>query len=206
MNKPLVVGLTGGIGSGKSSALREFKKRGCRILDLDAVAREQARKGGPAYAAVVKAFGKSILDPAGNIDRKALGRLVFSKPAQRRKLEAVTHPPILQEMSRTARNAKGVLVVDVPLLFEKGLEDRFDVTIAVTAPLETRVARVSRRDGLPAAQVRARARAQISDARRERLADVVLTNDRTPAAFRRAVAEYAAGLRLLQKGEQTVPK
>lgn len=187
-------------------ALAEFKKRGAETVDTDALARAQARKGGAAYRAIVRAFGRGILRADGEIDRAKLGGIVFSSPAARRRLERLTHPPILTEVKRRAALARGVLIVDVPLLFEGRHERRFDATIQVSAPLASRLARVARRDGITRAQALARSRAQLPDARREARADVVVRNDGTQSEFRRTIAAYAAGLKLLQKGEQTVPK
>lgn len=192
MNRPLFIGLTGGIGSGKSLALAELRRAGAEVIDLDEIARRQAKS--PALAARLKrAFGTS--------ERAAIAAQVFRHPAKRRKLEGLTHPPILREMRRRMRAAKGVVVVDVPLLFEGGLQGEFDATVTISASRSVRLKRLAAR-GLPRAQALARMRAQLSDARRERKADVVWRNDGSAADFKASVARYGRGLRLMQESPQ----
>lgn len=205
MKRPLIVGLTGGIGSGKSLALETLRRQGAEVLDLDALARQQARKGAPVFKKIVRAFGKDILAANGELDRKKLAAVVFKSPALRRKLERMTHPPILKELVRRKKQARGVLVVDVPLLFERGHQALFDATLVVSAPLSVRLARVAKRDAATRAQALARAKAQLTDARREALADVVVRNDGGRRAFVEKISEYGDAFRLLQQGEQTVP-
>jgi dephospho-CoA kinase len=195
-----VVGLTGGIGTGKSSALAEFERRGLATVSLDRIAREQARPGRAGHLAIVRAFGRGVLAPSGEIDRRALGARVFRDAAARRRLERATHPAILREMDRLVRRLKGVVVVDAPLLFEAGLKDRFDAVLLVACSPAEQVRRVSRRDRLPAAEARRRARAQWPLAAKRRLSDMTLDNDGTPAALRAKVREAAAGLALLYGG------
>ncbi len=190
--KALRVGLTGGIGAGKSTALREFARLGARTLSLDEVARRQARPGTAVHRALARAFGTA--------DRAALARRVFSDSRARRRLERLTHPPILREMRRWLSSASGVAVVDVPLLFEGGYQREFDVTLCVSASGAARLRRVLARDRASAAQARARMAAQMSDARRRRLADVVILNEGSPAAFRARVRQYHRGLDLLARG------
>ncbi len=192
-----VVGLTGGIGSGKSSALAEFERLGAATLSLDQIAREQARPGRGGYKAVLRAFGRVALGPNGLIDRRALGARVFGDPAARRKLERATHPPILREMRRIVCGLRGLVVVDVPLLFEKNLQRRFDATLLVSCPVGEQVRRVARRDRLTLAEARRRVRAQWPLRAKRRLADVALDNDGTPGELRARVRAVHAGLVLL---------
>lgn len=202
MRRParFVVGLTGGIGSGKSTALAEFARRGAAVVSLDAIAREQARPGGPAHRAIVRDFGTRVLKRDGTIDRGLLGRVVFSDAAARRGLERATHPLILKEMDRRVRRARGVVVVDAPLLFEKRLQARFDATLLVACRPAEQARRVARRDGLPPAEVRRRLAAQWPMSRKRALADAVIENDSTPAALRAQVRAWHAGLTLLHGG------
>ena len=195
-----VVGLTGGIGTGKSTALAEFRRRGATTISLDEIAREQARPGGPAYRAIVRDFGTCVLKRDGTIDRAFLGRVVFADAAARRGLEKATHPHILREMERRVRRARGVVVVDAPLLFEKKLQSRFDATLLVACRPAEQARRVARRDGLAPAEVRRRLAAQWPLARKRALADAAIENDSTPAALRAQVRAWHAGLTLLHGG------
>jgi dephospho-CoA kinase len=197
----LVVGLTGGIGSGKSEALRTFRRLGAATLCLDEVAHLILAKGGPAYGPVRQAFGRDVLDRNGEIDRRALGRVVFAAPRLRRRLERLTHPAILARMRRRLRaQREGLLVVDAPLLFEGGLEKEFDLTAVVTASRSTRSERLSRRDGLPLRELRRRMAAQLPLAQKARRADVVISNDGTLGELRRKVREYHRAFQLIYGG------
>ena len=198
--KRFVAALTGGIGSGKSSALAEFERCGAATVSLDQIAREQARPGRDGYKSILRAFGRGILDKKGRIDRRKLGESVFQNAAARRKLERVTHPSILRELERCLSRMNGVIVVDVPLLFEKNLQDRFDATLLVACPPSEQVRRVMRRDKLSAAEVRRRIRAQLPLDEKRRRADFTLDNDAAPAALRAKVRAAHAGLALLYGG------
>lgn len=195
-----VVGLTGGIGAGKSSVLAELKRLGFPTISLDSIAREQARPGRRGYRAILRAFGRSILDAAGRIDRRLLGSIVFRDISARRRLERATHPPILREMRRRLGRRRGVVVVDVPLLFEGGLQNDFDATVLVSCPLKTRILRVARRDGLPVCEVRRRVSSQWPATRKRILADVTIANDRSLPELRARVKMLSALLALLYGG------
>ncbi len=202
MTRPrrFVVGLTGGLGAGKSAALAEFERLGAATVCLDQVAREQARPGREGWTAIVRAFGRGVLDASGRIDRKALGARVFRRPAERRRLERATHPPVLREMKARVSRLRGVVVVDAPLLFEAGLEKDFDATVLVDCPEAERVRRVARRDGLPPAEVRRRMAAQWPSARKRARADLTIDNDGSRAALNARVKAAHAGLSLLYGG------
>jgi len=202
MKKPkrFVVGLTGGIGTGKSTVLAEFERLGASTVSLDQIAREQAKPGREGFKAIVKAFGPGVVGVDGVLDRRALGELVFRDRTALRRLDEAAHPSILREMERLIANLKGVVVVDVPLLFEKGLQDRFDATLAVLCAPAAQARRVARRDGLSPAEARLRMKAQWPLAEKRRLADVALDNDGTPAALRAKVRAVHAGLDLLYGG------
>lgn len=195
--KRLVVGLTGGIGTGKSTALAAFARLGVPTLSLDQLAREQARPGREGWKAIARAFPRH-LRADGTIDRAALGRLVFRDAAARRRLERAAHPPILREMDRLLASLEGVVVVDVPLLFEAGLERRFDAVVLVAS--KDQVRRVARRDGLSPAEARRRIAAQWPLARKRARADVTLDNDRRVADLNKQVGRLNAGLQLLYGG------
>jgi dephospho-CoA kinase len=162
----LVVGITGGIGSGKGLATEFFRSRGAAILDADQIARELAQPGSPMLAELEAAFGRGVIGPDGSLDRKRLARLAFRRPEAVARLSAITHPFILAETRRRLEDlqrggvAKVVCVV-APLLLEAGGRDLVDRVLVVTAAEEERVARVRERDGLSEAEVRARMAAQM---------------------------------------------
>lgn len=201
MRRRLLVGLTGSIGAGKSEALRAFSAAGAQTHSADAIAHELSRRGGPVYRAIVRALGRGVLLPDGGLDRRRIADAVFRDPAALRRLERASHPGILKELSRRlARGRRPVAVVDMPLLFEKGMEKGFDLTVCVTAPAALRAARVLRRDGVSAAAARRRARAQWPEARKAGKSDVVIPNGGPRAVLRRAVAEYQKAFELIASG------
>lgn len=198
--KRLVIGLTGGIAAGKSLALRQFSRCGARTISLDDIAREQARKGGPAYRAIVSAFGPAVLGAGGEIDRRGLGRRVFVSTAARRKLERLTHPLILREMRRRIKKEGGgrrPCVVDVPLLFEAGLEKEFDLTMLIAAKKKVQMSRLMKRDRLSRSEAGSRIAAQMPLSAKERRADVVVSNAGPRKNFRRSITQYYRALELI---------
>lgn len=206
MRRGLKVGLTGGIASGKSEALKGFARAGAETVSLDSIAHELSKPGRSVYRAIVRSFGRGVLDSRGRIDRERLGADVFRNPRLRKKLERISHPPILREMRRILqRSRRAVVVVDAPLLFEKRLQAEFDLTVVVTAKRSRRIRRAARRDGLAKAQIMRRVGAQLSDARKLRLADVELSNDGSLKALRRAVAECQRAFDLIANRNKRVP-
>jgi dephospho-CoA kinase len=177
----LRIGLTGGIGSGKSTASRLLERRGAVIVDADAIAREVVEPGTPGLAAVVEAFGAGVLRPDGSLDRPALAAVVFADPAARARLDAIVHPLVRARATEVASAAApdAVVVHDVPLLVETGQAAAYDLVLVVEADPETRVIRLVQR-GLTAEDARARMAAQGSDEQRRAVADVVLDNSGTP--------------------------
>ena len=198
--KRFVVGLTGGIGTGKSSALETFERSGASTLSLDQIAHEQAKPGREGFKAIVKAFGKEIVRVDGRIDRRALGEKVFRSPEALRKLEKATHPSILREMERLVGSMEGVVVVDVPLLFEKKLEKHFDATVLISSDPAAQRRRVRKRDGLSPVEVRRRMKAQLSLAAKRRLADFTIDNNQTISHLQIKVRALHEGLALLFGG------
>ena len=181
MKRPYRVGLTGGVGSGKSTVARILADRGVPVVDADTIAREVVEPCAPAYREVVEAFGPGILREDGTLDRGALGRMVFSDPALRRRLEGITHPHILRRMSeeidRIGDRGCELVVLDIPLLFEVGLEDMCDEVWVVWATKEHRSERVASRDGLDGDEVERRMGAQMPLEDKVGRADVVIDND-----------------------------
>ena len=199
--RPLLIGLTGGIAAGKSAALAAFRDAGAKTLCLDEVAHRITAKGTPAYKAILKTFGRDILASNGDLDRAALGRLVFSDTRARRRLEGLTHPRILKYFRRRVASARrGVLIVDAPLLFEQGREREFDATLVVTASPKRRAARARRR-GMAAADFRRRAAAQLPGAVKAARADVVIRNDGSLQDLRRTVKQYQQAFELMSGGK-----
>jgi dephospho-CoA kinase len=173
------IGLTGGIGAGKTAVARRFAELGALVVDADALAREVVAAGTPGLAAVVAEFGPGVLRPDGGLNRAALGRLVFADEDRRARLNSIVHPLVRRRAAElvAAAPAGTVVVQDVPLLVETGQADRFDLVVVVEAPAELRVERLARDRGMSAEEARSRMAAQATDGQRRAVADVVLVND-----------------------------
>ena len=190
----LRVGLTGGIGSGKSAVSQRLAALGAVVLDGDKAARAVVEPGTPGLARIVEAFGPEVLRADGSLDRAKLAGIVFSDETARRKLNAITHPLIhehLQAAEEAAVKAGGqdtIVVHDIPLLAEGQRSAEFDVVIVVDVPAEVQVSRLAGR-GLPEDQARARMAAQATRERRLALADIVIDNSGTLADLDRRVGE-----------------
>ncbi len=185
----LRVGLTGGIGSGKSTVAAELAALGARVVDADRVAREVVEPGTPTLAAIADEFGAGMLTPAGALDRAALAAVVFPEPERLRALEAITGPAIAARVTqlRSAPTAALVDVYDMPLLVEKGLWVHEHLTLVVGASEETRLTRLVSQRGLAEHDARARIAAQATDAQRRTAADVWLDNEGAREDTARAV-------------------
>jgi dephospho-CoA kinase len=177
-----VVGLTGGISTGKSTFAAALRARGVPVVDADALARAVVAPGAPALAEIVRVFGGGVLDAGGALDRKKLGAIVFGDPDARRRLEAITHPAIRAEMlAETARLAAAghdLVFYDAPLLFEVGLDAVLDSVVVVWAPRDVQRARMVRRDGVAPAEADARLAAQLPIDEKAARADFVVDNGR----------------------------
>jgi dephospho-CoA kinase len=184
-----VVGLTGGIGSGKSAAADEFAALGASVVDTDAIARELTDKGGAALAHIERRFGAAFLDASGAMNRKKMRDHVFADPAAKQALENLLHPLIREESARRIAAASGPYVVHVvPLLLESpGYRDRVDRVLVVDASEQAQLARVRARSGLSADEVRAIMRTQVSRAERLAGADDVIDNSGSLEALRKQV-------------------
>ncbi|HET7670291.1 MAG TPA: dephospho-CoA kinase [Burkholderiales bacterium] len=190
MTRKLVVGLTGGIGSGKSAAAEEFRRLGATVVDTDAIAHELTQPGGAAVAHVRALFGEAFVLPTGAMDRKAMRERVFADPAAKQALEALLHPMIREEAERRIASAQGPYVVYVvPLLIESGdPRRRVDRVLVVDAPEPLQVERVRARSGLAESEVRAIMDHQASRAARLAAADDVVDNRGTLDELRGQVA------------------
>jgi dephospho-CoA kinase len=174
------IGLTGGIGSGKSTVSALLAERGAVVVDADRIAREVLEPGTPGLAAVVEAFGADILAPDGSLDRPALAAVVFADPGARARLDGIVHPLVRARATELAGAAPegSVVVHDVPLLVETGQGKAYDLVLVVEADPATRIERLVRR-GLSEEDARARIAVQATDAARRAVADVVLDNSGT---------------------------
>ncbi|HEX6918028.1 MAG TPA: dephospho-CoA kinase, partial [Phycicoccus sp.] len=175
----LRVGLTGGLGSGKSTVASALASLGARVVDADAVAREVVEPGTPALAAVAGRFGSEVLESDGSLNRAALGRLVFGDPAALRDLEAITHPAIWARTAElvAALPPDAVVVHDMPLIVEKGMAGEYHLVVVVGASEQVRVRRLVDERGMTEADARTRVAAQADDAARRAAADVWLDNE-----------------------------
>jgi dephospho-CoA kinase len=184
----LRIGLTGGIGAGKSTVAEVFAGLGVPVFDADRVARELVEPGQPALAEVVAAFGDSVLAPDGRLDRAALRARVFADDAARARLEAILHPRVMDRLEALARAADAdYCVLVIPLLVETGQADQVDRVLVVDLPEELQVARVVARDGGGLEAARAILRAQASRAERLAVADDVIRNAGDRAELGRAI-------------------
>ncbi|SQD97645.1 Dephospho-CoA kinase [Parafrankia sp. Ea1.12] len=186
----LIVGLTGGIGSGKSAVSELLVEHGAHLVDADRIAREVVAPGTPGLAAVAEAFGPSVLLADGALDREALGRVVFADEASRRRLESITHPLIRAEMAARIASASpdAVVIHDIPLLVEGGPRPGYDAIVVVETPRELRLERLARR-GLARDQAEARMAAQATDEQRRAVADILVDNSGSLDDLRKRVGE-----------------
>ncbi len=196
----LRVGLTGGIGSGKSEVSRRLAARGAVILDADVASREVVAPGTPGLARIARAFGAEVIGPDGALDRERLGTIVFADPAQRERLNAIVHPLVREWMRAGDRAAAAsgrdslVVVHDVPLLAEGGRRGDFGLVVVVDVPPELQVERLVSQRGMAADQARARMAAQATRQQRLAVADIVIDNSGSLADLDRRVAEVWAEL------------
>ena len=191
MSNAYLIGLTGGIGSGKSAVAGLLAEHGARVIDADAVAREVVARESVGLADVVDEFGPDILGVDGELDRARVAEIVFTDPRARERLNAIVHPLVAAriEAMLDENSQGGVVVYDVPLLVEASVQDRheFDLILVIEAPEELRIKRLVRDRGLTEEQVRARISSQASDEQRRAVADVVLVNDGSPGDLSAAI-------------------
>jgi len=178
----LVVGLTGGIGSGKSEVSRRLAALGAVVVDADKIAREVVEVGTPGLADVVETFGDGVLQADGSLDREGLGRIVFADADKLARLNAIVHPRVGERIAAImaeveSGDADSIVVYDVPLLVENGLQDRYEVVVVVAAQPETQLRRLVDQRGMSEADARARISAQASLEAKLAVADIVISND-----------------------------
>jgi dephospho-CoA kinase len=177
----IVAGLTGGIASGKSTVTAYLKSNGAVIIDADQIARQVARKGEPGHRRIVEVFGESIVLPNGEIDRRRLGDIIFEDPRQKKRLEEIVHPLVLHETARRiaeieTREPDAVVILDVPLLFESGMDKDLTEIIVVYVPEQIQIRRLIDRDGYSRNEALARVRSQMPIEKKKGLATIVIDN------------------------------
>lgn len=192
-----VIGLTGGIGSGKSAAAQILAEMGAAVIDADKVAHEVYAPGTTGWDAVVSTFGSDIVGPDGTINRKKLAAIVFAEPQARRRLEGIVHPLVTEEIRRRidafrCRGQVHLVVLEAALLLEAGWQELVDQVWLITAPPELVLQRLQRQRAMTPSEVEARQRAQMNDAARRAYAHVVIENSGSLAQLRKQLEEALA--------------
>ena len=202
LRRMIVVGLTGGIATGKSTVARLFKRCGAVVIDADQLARTVVQPGKPAWREIVKCFGKTILSPDHTINRRALGMIVFHNRSKLRQLERIIHPRVAREQRRLTRSIatrtpKAVAIYEVPLLFEAGVNKRVDHIIVVTADRKTQITRLRKRNGLTRKEALRRITNQMPLAKKVLLADVVMNGTQPLSQLKKEVRQLLRRFRQL---------
>lgn len=197
--KFLLVGLTGGIATGKSTVSDVLRQLGCEVIDADRLARDVVEPGQPALTAIVTEFGRDVVTAGGALDRKKLGAIVFADPERRRRLEAITHPAIRERfLARLDELADegfaGIVVFDAPVMIESGNYKNMDRLIVVVTDEPTQMARLQGRDGTDDAEGRRKIASQMPLAEKARLADYVIDNSGSREATAEQVRRVFAAL------------
>lgn len=195
----IVAGLTGGIGTGKSTVAAIFAEAGAVIIDADEIARDVVAKGRPAWCRIVAHFGRDVLLPDGFIDRKKLGAIIFNDARQKMHLDRIVHPYVIAETDQKLKEIErvqpqAVVILDVPLLIEAGMHSDLDEVIVVYTPEAVQLQRLMLRDRLTAAEGLARIRSQMPIEEKKMHATVVIDNNASPAVTRKRVLEVLADL------------
>lgn len=198
----ILVGLTGGLATGKSTVAKMFRHYGAVVIDADQLARDVVKPGKPAWRAIVTLFGKTVLNPDRSLDRQALGSIVFRNRTKRRQLERIIHPRVAREQQRLVRRVAKrkphtVVIYEVPLLFEAGVDRRVDTIVVVTADRETQLARLKKRNGLSRAEALRRISSQMPLAKKIQRADHVLDGTLPRPSLRKQVGQLFKSFRLL---------
>jgi dephospho-CoA kinase len=193
----LRVGLTGGIGAGKSEVSKRLAAQGAIVVDADAIAREVVAPGTPGLAQVIDTFGEDVLRPDGSLDRERLGEIVFADKAKLGALNSIVHPLVGQRMAELegAAAANAIVVHDVPLIAENNLASGYDLVVVVDAPPSVQLSRLVRHRRMSADQARARMAAQASRPQRLAIADLVIDNSGSLAELDRQVGDLWTELR-----------
>ena len=198
----ILVGLTGGVATGKSTVAKMFKRCGAIVIEADELAREVVEPGKPAWHAIVNTFGRQVVRPDRSLDRHVLGAMVFRNRSKLRQLERIIHPRVAREQQRLVRRiAEGkpriVVIYEVPLLFEAGVDKRVDKIIVITADRDTQIARLKKRNGLTRTEAIRRIRSQMPLAKKTQQADYVLNGTLSRPSLCKQVGQLFQHLRRL---------
>ena len=195
-----IIGLTGGIGTGKSTVSAYLAQKGCKIIDADLISHQMTEAGSPCLAEIKDAFGEDVFLRDGNLDRKKVGRLVFADATKKKTLEQIITRRVIEKPLRILQDCRAqqedLVVLDAPLLFECGMQRYTDETWLVVCRTETRLRRIAARDGLAEEDIQKRIANQMSTEQKEKLADYIIDNSRDLAWL------YAQIDTLLAKSEQ----
>ena len=197
----ILVGLTGGVATGKTTVAKMFKQCGAAVIDADQLAHDVVKPGKPAWRQIVKAFGKTVLNPDRTLNRRELGALVFGNRAKLRQLEQIIHPRVARVQQRLVRRIAKlkphtVVIYEVPLLFEAEVDKRVDTTIVVIADRDTQIARLKKRNGFSRAEAIRRIRSQMPLAKKIQRADYVLNGTFPRSSLRKQVGQLFNSLHL----------
>jgi dephospho-CoA kinase len=200
----IVVGLTGGIATGKTTVLDMFAEEGARVIDFDKLSRSVVEPSKPAWHDIVRTFGDTVLSGDGTLNRGVLGRIVFGDPAKRRELERIVHPRVLslyeEKLRRIrGRNTHAVVIVDVPLLMEFGMAKEFEKVILAYAPPECQIMRLIERNGLSKQAARNRLKSQMPIEEKMKLADFLIENTGSLENTKRQVKDVYHRLKMLDR-------
>jgi dephospho-CoA kinase len=203
----LVIGLTGGIGSGKSTVSKMFQDVGVPVICADDLARKVVEPGSPALEEIREVFGEEVIDGEGRLDRAAMARVVFADASLRKKLEAIIHPRVKEEKDKRVeqleRDGHRMVIVDVPLLLESGWRDSFDIIIVVYVPRETQEKRLIYRDSISMEEARSRLNAQMCIEEKRNLADRVIDNSGSVDETRKQVGQIFEDLKIMAANKKS---
>jgi len=198
----ILVGLTGGVATGKSTVAKMFKQCGAAVINADLLARQVVEPGKPAWRAIVNTFGRQVARPDRSLDRHMLGAMVFRNRSKLRQLERIIHPRVAREQARLTKaiarkHPNAVVIYEVPLLFEAGVDKRVDKIIVVTADRKTQIARLKKRNGLARTEALRRISSQMPLAKKTQQADHLLNGTLPRPSLRKQVGQLFRNLRLL---------
>lgn len=200
----IVAGLTGGIASGKTTVARLFADQGACVIDLDELSRFVVEPHKPAWHEIIDSFGKTVLREDETLDRDHLGRVVFGNPLKRKRLEQIVHPRVLDEYEKKLRQirenkSQAIVIADIPLLIEIGIEDRFEKVIVVYVPPESQILRLVQRNGLTRRAAMGRLKSQMPIEEKVKAADFVIDNRGSLEETRHQVRYVYQTLKMLEK-------
>jgi dephospho-CoA kinase len=197
--KKLIIGLTGGIATGKTTYTVLFKSLGARTLCCDEIAHRSLRKNSQVYHEIIRLFGKAVLDKEKRIDRHALGKVVFKNKKKRSALEKIIHPYVFEKIHGAIKSTHSILIIDVPLLFETGFEKEVDKTIVIWCSRATQIERLMRRDGVTRDQAIKRIEVQMPLSQKKRKADYVIDNTDLKKGVTHAIRLWGRLMRQTEK-------